>query len=114
VGALPVGENDRLIGMITDRDIVMRTVAEDLSPRGTTVRQVMSNKICYCFDEDDLEGVADLMAEHQIRRLPVVNRQKRLVGMIALADLSQAQSDTAMLALKGISRPSVESRQMSR
>src|SRR5918995_1405164 len=73
IGALPVGENDRLIGMVTDRDIVVRAVAEERSAGNTTVREVMSEHVYYCFENDDVEDAAKLMAEHQIRRIPVVN-----------------------------------------
>src|SRR3954465_16017916 len=71
IGALPVGENDRLIGMVTDRDIAMRGVAEDRAPETTTVRDVMSEKIFYCFEDDDIEDAAQCMAENQVRRLPI-------------------------------------------
>jgi len=110
VGALPVGENDRLIGMVTDRDIVTRAVAEERSPGNTTVRQVMSKGICYCFEDDDAEGAAQVMASHQVRRLPVLNRAKRLVGVIALADLGRAEDEAAQGALKDISQPSRKAR----
>jgi len=105
LGALPVGENDRLIGMVTDRDIVVRAVAGN-----TTVRQVMSQGICYCFENDDAEGAAQVMAKHQVRRLPVLNRDKRLVGVIALADLGRSEDEAAQGALKDISQPSGKGR----
>ena len=104
IGALPVGENDRLIGMVTDRDIVVRAVAEERSAGNTTVREVMSESVFYCFQDDDVEQAAQVMAEHQVRRLPVLNRDKRLVGVVALADLGQAEQGVAR-ALKGISAP---------
>jgi CBS domain-containing protein len=110
IGALPVGENDRLIGMVTDRDIVMRAVAEKRSSRNTLVREVMSKGICYCFDDDDAEGAAQIMAKHQVRRLPVLNRDKRLVGVIALADLGRSEDEAAQGALKDISQPSAKER----
>ena len=81
IGALPIGENDRLIGMVTDRDIVVRAVADDRSG-DTSVRDVMSEGICYCFEEDDVQQAAKVMAEHQVRRLPVLNRGERLVGVV--------------------------------
>lgn len=105
VGALPVGENDRLIGMVTDRDIVTRAVAEERSPGNTSVREVMSEGLCYCFEDDDVEGASQVMATHQVRRLPVLNRQKRLVGVVALADISRADDECAQEALKDISAP---------
>jgi len=110
LGALPVGENDHLIGMVTDRDIVVRAVAEERSAGNTTVRQVMSQGICYCFENDDAEGAAQVMAKHQVRRLPVLNRDKRLVGVIALADLGRSEDEAAQGALKDISQPSGKGR----
>ena len=106
VGALPVGENDRLIGMITDRDIATRAVAENRAPEDTDVREVMSDGIFYCFEDEDLEAAAQCMAEHQVRRLPVLNRDKRLVGIVALADIACARDERAeTAALEGISEP---------
>jgi CBS domain-containing protein len=106
IGALPVGENDRLVGMITDRDIVIRGIAGQKGPANPKVRDVMSAQIFYCFEDDDVEKAATMMAEHQVRRLPVLNRNKRLVGVLALADLGQKAADAAKTALKGVSKPS--------
>jgi CBS domain-containing protein len=106
VGALPVGENGRLIGMVTDRDIVVRAVADNRSARTTTVRQVMSGEAYYCFVDDDVERAAQIMAEHQVRRLPVLDHATHLVGMIALADLSRCAADAGTKALNRISQPS--------
>jgi CBS domain-containing protein len=86
-GALPVGENDRLVGMITDRDITVRAVAEGRDPEKTPVREAMSSGIRFCFEDDDSEKVAQKMGEWQVRRLPVLNRDKRLVGIVSLGDL---------------------------
>jgi CBS domain-containing protein len=110
IGALPVGENDRLIGMVTDRDIVVRAIAEDRSPANTTVREVMSEGVCYCFEDDDVGQAAQVMAKHQVRRLPVLNRNKRLVGVVALADLGHTGETAAQGALKGISEPTGKER----
>src|SRR5439155_16215688 len=85
-GVLPVGENDKLVGMLTDRDIAIRAVAEGKGP-DTKVREVMSAEVRYCFDDEDVAHVAENMAELQVRRLPVVNREKRLVGIVSLGDL---------------------------
>lgn len=93
VGSLPVGENDRLIGMITDRDIVLRAVAEGRNP-DTTVRDVMTDRIQYCHDDATVDEVARHMAELGVRRLPVINRDKRLVGIVALSNIAQCP-DTA-------------------
>lgn len=87
-GAVPVGENDRLVGMITDRDIAIRAVAEGKGP-DTPVRDIMSKDIKYCYDDEDLEHVAENMGDLQVRRLPVVNRDKRLVGIVALGDVAR-------------------------
>jgi CBS domain-containing protein len=87
-GAVPVGENDRLVGIITDRDIAIRAVAEGKGP-DTPVRDIMSKDIKYCYDDEDLEHVAENMGELQVRRLPVVDRDKRLVGIVALGDVAR-------------------------
>ena len=106
VGALPVGENDRLVGMITDRDIAIRAVAEDKAPSQTTVREAMSEGICYCFEDDAVDDAAQVMAERQVRRLPVLNRDKRLVGIVAMADIARSGARKAeMQAIEGVSQP---------
>ena len=105
-GALPVADGDRLVGMITDRDIALRAVARDLGPE-TPVSEVMSQeKVLYCYEDEDLEHVAENMGEQQVRRLPVLSRDKRLVGIIALADIASGTDDaTAGNAVADISRP---------
>jgi CBS domain-containing protein len=110
IGALPVGENDRLIGMVTDRDIAMRGVAEDRLPSSTSVRDVMSEKIFYCFEDQDVEDAARCMAENQVRRLPILNRDKRLTGIVSLADIAQTGEECEKTALEGVSEPSSEPR----
>ena len=104
-GALPVGEQDRLVGMITDRDIAIRAVAEGKSP-DTRIRDVMTGDVKYCFDDDEVDDVARNMADIQVRRLPVVNRDNRLVGIVAIADLAAAE-DAGVVgeAVAGISEP---------
>jgi CBS domain-containing protein len=105
LGALPVYEGDRLIGMATDRDIVTRAVAEG---RGadTPVREVMSQGVVYCFEDQDVKEAAKIMKEHQVRRLIVLNRDKRLVGIVSLGDLAvEGDQRSATQALKGISQP---------
>ena len=105
IGSLPVGENDRLIGMITDRDIALRAVAEGRSPN-TPVRDVMTDDIKYCFEDDDVAQVAQNMAELQVRRLPVLNRDKRLVGIIALSNVAQCGDKKATSEmLRGVATP---------
>lgn len=104
-GALPVGENDRLVGMLTDRDIAVRAVCQGRGPE-TTVRDVMSENTKYCYEDEDIEHVAHNMGDIQVRRLPVMSRDKRLVGIIALGDIARrARSDVAGDALEGISKP---------
>lgn len=88
-GSLPVEQNDKMIGMITDRDIVIRVVAEGQDPADITVIECMSEGISYCYDDEDLEVVAKKMASVQVRRLPVINRNKKLVGIVSLTDLAK-------------------------
>jgi CBS domain-containing protein len=110
-GAMPVGENDRLVGMITDRDIVIRAVAQGKGP-DTPVREVMSSEVKYCFEDEDLEHVAKNMGDIQVRRLPVVNRDKRLVGIVALGDIARKEDATTTgQATAGVSRPGGAHRQ---
>jgi CBS domain-containing protein len=104
-GVLPVGDNDRLVGMITDRDIAIRAVAEGKSP-DTPVREIMSKDVKYCFADEDLEEVAAAMAEIQVRRLAVLDRDKNLVGIISLADMALTDGpENVGQALCGISEP---------
>src|SRR2546428_9797192 len=104
-GAMPVSEGDRLIGMITDRDIAIRAVAAGKGPQ-TAVREVMSKEVKYCFEDEDLDHVAKNMGEIQVRRLPVVDRDKRLVAIVSLADLALVQGESAAgEAVAGVSQP---------
>src|SRR6266404_1708589 len=106
VGVLPVGENDRLVGMITDRDIVVRGIAEGKGP-STKVRDVMTPEVKYCFVDQEVEEISSNMADIQLRRLPVLDRDKRLVGILSLCDIAVSDDpDPAIEALSGISRPS--------
>lgn len=105
VGALPIGEDDRLVGMLTDRDIVIRAVARNRPAAETTVRDAMSEGIRYCMETDAVEKAADIMAREQVRRLPVINSNKRLVGIVSLGDLAtEGPSESAEEALAGVSR----------
>jgi CBS domain-containing protein len=106
-GALPVSENDRLVGMVTDRDITVRGIAKGKQPGSCTVREVMSTGVKYVFDDESTESAAENMSRLQVRRLPVLNRGKRLVGIVALADLAVKHDGAAAdVALKGVSQPS--------
>jgi len=109
VGPLPVCDNDRLAGMLTDRDITIRAVAEGKDPRTTTVREVMTPDIVYCFDDQDVNEAASIMRERQLRRMLVLNRNKRLVGIVALGDLAVDTDDRAGVGavLQDISEPSI-------
>ena len=101
-GILPVGENDRIVGMISDRDIAVRAVAAGKGPE-TPVRDVMSTEhIHYCFEDDDIEDVAKSMGDHKVRRMPVMDRNKRLVGIISLGDVSQSEQKAAGKGLENI------------
>jgi CBS domain-containing protein len=106
-GSLPVGEDDRLVGMITDRDIAVRGVARGRAP-DTPVREVMSSDVKYCFDDDELEEVAENMGDIKVRRLPVVNREKRLVGIVSLGDIARRDDGSAGDAIAAISEPGGE------
>jgi CBS domain-containing protein len=102
-GVLPVGENDRLIGMLTDRDLSVRVVAEARDPTTTLVRDVMSPEVRYCFEDDSVEEAAVKMSQWQVRRLPVLSREQRIVGIISLGDLARETTpEIAGGALSGI------------
>jgi CBS domain-containing protein len=104
-GAIPVGDGGKLVGMITDRDIAIRAVARDLPP-STPIRDVMSKEVLYCFEDEDIQHVAANMGNQQVRRLPVLDRNKRLVGIVSLGDLArQGQPKTTGEAVAAISRP---------
>ena len=106
-GMLPVGEDDRMIGTISDRDIAIRAVAEGKGT-GTKVRDVMTAGIAWAYEDESVEQAAKIMSERQVRRLPVVNREKRLVGIVALGDFAVESSEfkPAAEALSEISKPS--------
>ena len=108
VGALPVCDNDRLVGMLTDRDITVRSVSDGHDPRKDRVSDAMTPGVCYCFEDQDVTEAARLMKEKQVRRLPVLNRDKRLTGIVSLGDLAVGAGDEEMAgqALEGISEPS--------
>ncbi|MGH6914018.1 MAG: CBS domain-containing protein [Geminicoccales bacterium] len=89
LGFLPIEKADRMVGMLTDRDIAVRVVAEGRDPDEVKVREVMTGDVLYCFDDQEVDDAANIMAERKIRRLPVVNRDKRLVGIVSLGDVSK-------------------------
>jgi len=103
-GSLPVQQDDLLVGMITDRDIAVRAVAHGKSP-DTPVRDVMSREVLYCFDDQEVKEIARNMGEVKVRRLPVVNRDKRLVGIISLGDLAlNEEAELTASAVTNISK----------
>jgi len=108
-GVLPVADGDRLIGMITDRDIAVRGIADGKGP-DARVRDAMTDEVMYCFEDEDIQHICQNMAEVQERRLPVVNRDKRLVGIVSLSDLAKKEANAAK-ALRGIARPSEQHNQ---
>ena len=105
-GMMPVGEDDRLIGTISDRDIAIRAVAEG-KDAATSVRDVMSEGVAWAYEDDSVEEATKIMSERQVRRLPVVDRNKRLVGIVALGDFAVESSEIrpAAQALSEISKP---------
>lgn len=106
VGALPIGDSDRLVGILTDRDIVVRCLAAGGDPKVATARDAMSSRIVYCFDDQPVEEAADIMSERHIRRLPVLNRDKRLVGILSLGDVwSRGAPAIAEEMLQEIAKP---------
>ena len=108
-GVLPVAKSGRLVGMITDRDIAVRGLAEGKGP-DAKVREAMTQEVMYCFDDEEIQHVCQNMAEIQVRRLPVVNRDKQLLGIVSLSDLAKKEANTAK-ALRGIARPSEQHNQ---
>lgn len=107
VGCLPVGKDDRLIGMITDRDITCRAVAKGHDPARTTIADAMSKGISYCFEDQDVSEAAQLMEKKQIHRLPVLSRKKRMVGILSLGDLAlHASHELTGEVVEAVSRPS--------
>ena len=104
-GSLPVGEDDRIVGMITDRDITLRAVAKGKAPDQCKVRDVMSPEIKYVYEDESVDDLVRNMGGLQLRRLPVLNRDKRLVGIVSLGDLAQAQKSKGGEALKAVSKP---------
>lgn len=112
VGTIPVCDGERLLGMVTDRDLVIRVLALSRSPVEARVSDTMPPGLVYCFEDQNAEAAAELMAEQQIRRIPVLSRNKRLVGIVSLEDLAVDGLDTTMSGevVQGVSDPSRSSR----
>jgi CBS domain-containing protein len=110
-GSIPVTEGDRLIGMITDRDIAVRGIAKGYGP-DTPVRELMTDDLVIVRADDDVQDAATKMSEAQVRRLPVIDQDERLCGIVSLGDLSrEADDDCAAEALEGVSQPGGDHRQ---
>jgi CBS domain-containing protein len=110
-GSIPVTDGDRLIGMITDRDIAVRGVAKGYGPE-TPVRELMTNDVVCAREDDNVDDIAEKMSDAQVRRLPVIDDQQRLCGIVSLGDLSrETDSDDAAQALEGVSQPGGQHRQ---
>jgi len=111
VGAIPICEGRRLIGMLTDRDIVVRLIAEQRDP-GEHVHTIMSGQVDYCYEDQDADEAVHIMQDRQIRRLPIVNRDRELIGIVSLGDLA-VKSDTGASgeALEQISQPAKPTRE---
>ena len=103
IGVVPIAEDDRLVGVVTDRDIVVRCIANGLSPTDPA-RAAMSSQILYCFEDQELDEVAANMAELKIRRMPVLDRNKRLTGIISLGDIAQIEDSGSAEAFRHISQ----------
>ncbi len=95
-GYLPVGENDRLIGAVTDRDIIIRAIADGQNPEQAKVQDIMTGKVVYCFEDDSIEDASARMQEQQIRRLVVLDRNKRMKGVVSLGDIARASNDNQL------------------
>ena|SRR5215467_6013796 len=93
IGFLPICENDRLLGCITDRDITIRSVAQGRDPRLAPVSEIMSPEVFHCYEDEDIDNVARYMPENEVRRLVVLNRQERLVGVVSLGDIAKASGE---------------------
>ena len=107
IGPLPVCDGERLVGMLTDRDITIRITAQGCAPNTTKVREAMTSEVVYCFEDQNVQTAAQMMEMRQIRRVPVLNRDKRLVGIVSLGDLSVETQNQQLAgkALEGISEP---------
>jgi CBS domain-containing protein len=108
VGAIPVCDGERLCGMVTDRDLVVRIIAKGLDPKQVHVSDATSSEVFFCYEDEDLEKASQVMAQKQIRRLPILSRAKKLVGIVSLGDVAVRGKDaqTSGVVLEQVSRPS--------
>ena len=112
VGMLPISDGDRLVGMLTDRDITVRATAKGRDPTTTQIREVMTPEVVYCFEDQEVSEAAKLMQEKQIRRLPVLNQEKRLVGIVSLGDVAVHSGAEKVVSetIKEVSEPAEPNR----
>jgi CBS domain-containing protein len=112
VGMLPIKKDDRLVGMLTDRDITIRATAEGRDPTKTHVHEVMTQEVVYCFEDQEVSEAAKLMQERQIRRLPILNREKGLIGIVSLGDVAVHSGEKSVVAetIKEVSEPAAPHR----
>jgi CBS domain-containing protein len=112
VGMLPISDGDRLVGMLTDRDITVRATAKGRDPTTTQIREVMTLEVVYCFEDQEVSEAAKLMQEKQIRRLPILNQEKRLVGIVSLGDVAVHSGAEKIVSetLKEVSEPAEPNR----
>jgi CBS domain-containing protein len=112
VGLLPICDGDKLIGTLTDRDITVRGIAEGYDPSDTKVSDIMSTDLAYCFEDEEIEKALSLMEDRQIRRLPVLDREKRLIGIVSLGDLAvhAGQKERLGKTLEEVSQPATPRR----
>jgi len=107
-GSVLIGENDKLLGVVTDRDIVLRAIAKGLNPAETTAKQVMSAKVLYCMESDSIDEVAQNMAKAQVRRLVVLNEQKRMTGIVSIGDVATASAPATGSAMSMICKSGIK------
>jgi CBS domain-containing protein len=112
VGMLPISKDDRLVGMLTDRDVTIRATAEGRDPTKTKVSEVMTPEVLYCFEDQDVSEAAKIMQDKQIRRLPILNREKRLVGILSLGDMAVQSGEQKIVSatIKEVSEPAEPTR----
>jgi CBS domain-containing protein len=103
VGFMPICESDRLVGTVTDRDIVIRAIAEGRGVEGTQARDIMTRDIVYCFDDDDVKDAAEKMRDKDVRRILVLDESKRLVGVVSIGDISKVEEKVSGKTLRDIS-----------
>ena len=112
VDMLPTRNDDRLVGMLTDRDITIRATSEGRDPTKTQVREVMTQEVVYCFEDQEVSDAAKLMQERQIRRLPILNREKGLIGIVSLGDVAVHSGEKSVVAetINEVSEPAAPHR----